>query len=251
MVKIILVGCSGKMGRVISNSIINFENLSIVAGVDKASLNSPFPVFESIGKCNVDADVILDFSRPDALETLISYAENKNLPLVLCTTGYTDEQLISIDEASKIIPLFRSANMSIGINVLNNVLKKVSQLLFKDFDIEIIEKHHNQKIDSPSGTAILLANTIKNSISYETEYVYGREGNAKRLDKEIGIHSVRGGNIVGDHEVIFAGSGETIEFKHAAMSRDVFAIGALRACEYMQGKTKGKYTMDDVLNLNF
>jgi 4-hydroxy-tetrahydrodipicolinate reductase len=249
MIRIILNGCGGKMGRAISGIAKTSSELEIVAGVDKYATGSEFgyPVFSSISDCDVAVDVILDFSRPEALEDLLSYALDKNVPLVLCTTGYSSEQLKQIDKAAESLPLFRSANMSIGVNVVNSILKKISALLFENYDIEIIEKHHNQKVDSPSGTALLLANTIKNSIPEETEFVYGREGLSKRSDKEIGIHAVRGGSIVGDHEVIFAGQGEIIEIKHTALSRDVFAVGSLKACQFMYGKASGLYSMDDVV----
>lgn len=247
MVRVILSGCNGKMGRVISGLASNFPDLSIVAGIDKNTDQSNYPVFSNISECTVDADVVLDFSRPDALDGLIKYAKEKNIGVVLCTTGFTDEQLLKITEASKEIPVFRSANMSIGVNVVNKVLRSISALLYNNFDIEIIEKHHNQKVDAPSGTALLLANTIKDSIPEETEFVYGREGIAKRNHKEIGIHAIRGGSIVGDHEVIFAGQGEVIEISHYAISREVFAMGALKACEFMYGKEKGFYSMDDVV----
>jgi 4-hydroxy-tetrahydrodipicolinate reductase len=248
MIRILLSGCNGRMGKVISNKISSFPELSIVAGIDKNNSAASYPVYENIVDCTTDADVILDFSRPDALDGLIEYAKNKNLALILCTTGFTPEQLLKIQLSSAFIPVFRSANMSIGINVLNNLLKKVSALLYDNFDIEIIEKHHNQKVDAPSGTALLLADTIKDALPEETLYVHGREGIAKRSHKEIGIHALRGGSIVGEHEVIFAGDGEVIEFKHTAISRDVFAIGALKACEFMYGKNKGFYSMDDVIN---
>lgn len=247
MVKIILNGCNGKMGKVVASLAGNYENLAIAAGVDRDTNNTAFPVFNNISKCNVEADVILDFSRPDAVNDLIAYAESKNIPLILCTTGYTDEQLSIIKAASNKIPLFRSANMSIGINVINNILRNISAQLYEDFDIEIIEKHHNQKVDAPSGTALLLGNTIKDAIDEETVYVHGRDGIAKRKHNEIGVHAVRGGSIVGEHEVIFAGQGETIEIKHTAISREVFAVGALKACQFMCGKRPGFYTMDDVI----
>lgn len=247
MVKIILNGCNGKMGKVVTSLAGNYENLTIAAGVDRDTNNTAFPVFNNISKCNVEADVILDFSRPDALNDLIAYAESKNISLILCTTGYTDEQLSIIKAASNKIPLFRSANMSIGINVINNILRNISAQLYGDFDIEIIEKHHNQKVDAPSGTALLLGNTIKDAIDEETVYVHGRDGIAKRKHNEIGVHAIRGGSIVGEHEVIFAGQGETIEIKHTAISREVFAVGALKACQFMCGKKPGFYSMDDVI----
>ncbi|MBM7870050.1 4-hydroxy-tetrahydrodipicolinate reductase [Clostridium pascui] len=248
MVKILLNGCNGRMGQMISHTSLSFNNLEIVAGVDiNTSVNSSYPIFSKLEDCDVEFDVVLDFSSVKSLDSLLSFCIPKNLPLVLCTTGYTQEQLEEIKKASEKIPVFKSANMSIGINIVNNILKQISSKLFKDFDIEIIEKHHNQKLDSPSGTALLLANSIKDSIQEETEFVYGREGIAKREKKEIGIHAVRGGSIVGDHDVVFAGSGEIIEIRHSAISREVFAVGALRASEYMYKKAPGMYDMDDVL----
>lgn len=247
MIRVILSGCNGKMGKVISNIVGNFSNLSIVAGVDKNSEESKYPVFSTISECNISADVVLDFSRPDALEDLLSYVKEKNIGVVLCTTGYTENQIIKINEASKEIAVFRSANMSIGINVVNKVLRDISALLYENFDIEIIEKHHNQKVDAPSGTALLLGNTIREALPEETTYVNGREGDSKRTKKEIGMHAIRGGSIVGEHDVIFAGQGEIIELKHTALSREVFAVGALKACEFMYKREKGLYSMDDVL----
>ncbi len=247
MIRILLSGCNGKMGKVICNAILNFPNLEIGAGIDKNTEYGKFPVYCSPDKCETEVDVILDFSRPDALDGLLALAKDKKTPVIFCTTGYNEEQLMKIKEASAEIPVFRSANMSIGINVVNNVLKNISAFLYNNYDIEIIEKHHNQKVDAPSGTAILLADTIKGAIPEETEYNFGRHGMSKRNHKEIGIHAIRGGNIVGDHEVIFAGAGEVIEIKHSAISREVFAVGALKACEYMCGKAPGLYNMDDVI----
>lgn len=248
MVKVLLNGCNGRMGQMISHTSLSFNNLEIVAGVDiNTSVSSSYPVFSKLEDCDVEFDVVLDFSSAKSLDSLLSFCIPKNLPLVLCTTGYTQEQLEEIKKASEKIPVFKSANMSIGINIVNNILKEISSKLFKDFDIEIIEKHHNQKLDSPSGTALLLANSIKDSIQEETEFVYGREGISKRDKREIGIHAVRGGSIVGDHDVVFAGSGEVIEIRHSAISREVFAVGALRASEYMYQKAPGMYDMDDVL----
>lgn len=247
MVKVLLNGCCGKMGMVITGLSKSYTELKIVAGVDRIKGESDYPVYENISDCKETIDVILDFSRPDSLDSLLTYAKATKASLVLCTTGYSEEQLLKIKENSKDIAIFRSANMSLGVNIINNILKKVSALLYKDYDIEIIEKHHNQKVDSPSGTALLLANTIKNSIPEETTFLYGREGICKREHKNIGIHAVRGGTIVGEHEVIFAGQGETIEIKHSAISREVFAVGALKACEFMCCKPSGFYNMDNVL----
>lgn len=250
MIRVLLNGCNGKMGRVISEMAKSSTNISIVSGVDKNSSNLDFPCYSSIQECKDEIDVILDFSRPDALDTLCQYSKEKNIPIVFCTTGYSSEQLSKIHSLSKEVAVFHSANMSIGVNIVNNILKGISNMLYKDFDIEIIEKHHNQKVDAPSGTALLLANTIKNSIEDETIFINGRDGLSKRQSKEIGIHAVRGGNIIGDHEIIFAGKGECIEIKHTAISREVFAVGALKACEYMYEKEKGLYSMDDVVHLS-
>jgi len=250
MIRMLLNGCNGKMGKVISQMAKESTTISIVAGVDRNSSGLSYPCYSSILECKIDIDVILDFSRPDSLDDLCKYSKEKNIPIIFCTTGYSPEQLYIINSLSKEIPVFHSANMSIGINIVNNILKGISNMLYKDFDIEIIEKHHNQKVDAPSGTALLLANTIKDSIEDETVFIKGRDGLSKRQPNEIGIHAIRGGNIVGDHEVIFAGKGECIEIKHTAISRDVFAIGALKACEYIYGKDKGLYSMDDVVNMS-
>lgn len=249
MIKMLLNGCNGKMGKIISEMANSSSTISIIAGVDKNASNLNYPCYNSINECNDDIDVILDFSRPDALDSLCKYSKEKNIPIVFCTTGYTVEDLAKINSLSSETAVFHSANMSIGVNIVNNILKSISNMLYKDFDIEIIEKHHNQKVDAPSGTALLLANTIKDSIKDETRLVKGRDGLSKRDPKEIGIHAVRGGNIIGDHEIIFAGKGECIEIKHTALSREVFAVGALKACEYIYKKETGLYTMDDVVNI--
>ncbi|GAA0718278.1 4-hydroxy-tetrahydrodipicolinate reductase [Clostridium malenominatum] len=251
MIKVILHGCNGKMGKVITEVSHSFPNINIIAGVDKSSnYKSSYPIFQNMIDINISGDVVLDFSRPEALDSLLEYSLKNKTPLVLCTTGYSKEDIARINETSKVIPIFRSANMSIGINIVNSILKTISNKLYKDFDIEIIEKHHNQKVDAPSGTALLLANTIKESIEVEREFSYGRVGISKRDEKEIGIHAVRGGTIVGEHDVIFAGLGENIEIKHSALSREVFAVGSLRACEFMKTKTPGLYNMDDMLQLS-
>ncbi|AWZ49168.1 4-hydroxy-tetrahydrodipicolinate reductase [Clostridiaceae bacterium 14S0207] len=249
MTKIILSGCAGKMGKMITECVQKKENLSIVAGIDlNCQQNLNYPVFKNIEDCDISADVIIDFSRPSSLDSIMRYSKNHKTPVVICTTGYSEEQRNAIDELSNHVGVFHSANMSIGINLVNSLLKQISSKLFGDYDIEIIEKHHNQKVDSPSGTALLLANTIKNSIEDKTEFIYGREGHHKREQKEIGIHAIRGGNIIGDHSVIFAGEGECIEITHKAISREVFAIGALKAAEFMKDKKPGKYDMDNIVN---
>ncbi|WP_238884880.1 4-hydroxy-tetrahydrodipicolinate reductase [Clostridium sp. YIM B02551] len=253
MIRILLHGCSGRMGKVITATCANFPNLEIVGGIDKYTAPElKYPIFSSLDECNIEYDVLLDFSSAAALNNLLNFSIKNNKPIVICSTGFDEEALKLISTTSKTIPIFRSANMSIGINLINNILRKVTPFLYDNYDIEIVEKHHNQKLDSPSGTAVLLADTIKDSIKEETHFVNGRDGLAKRQHSEIGIHAVRGGGIVGDHEVIFAGTGEVIELTHKAISREVFAVGALKACEYMAGITSPSlYNMDDVLNLKF
>lgn len=250
MIKIVLNGCSGKMGKMITDCAEKFKNIEIVAGIDKFPSNASYPIFENPQDLNVEYDVLLDFSRAGALHGLLELTEKTNKPLVVCSTGYTQEDIDLINEKSKSLKLFRSGNMSLGINLICSLLKKITPLLYGNYDIEIVEKHHNQKVDAPSGTAIMLADAAKNSIKDETKYVYGRQGNSKREENEIGIHAIRGGSIVGDHDVIFAGTGEVIELTHKAISREVFAVGALKACEYMGTVTKpGLYNMTDVLGL--
>lgn len=251
MIKVIINGCSGKMGGVVTEVSKAFPNIEIVAGIDnykKEGLN--YKIFSSPLEVDIDYDVLLDFSRPEALKGLLDLSLKTNKPLIICSTGFNEENLSLIKETSKIIPIFRSANMSLGVNLINSVLRKIVPILYENYDIEVIEKHHNQKIDSPSGTAILLADTIKDSIPKDTEFIYGRNGNSKREKDEIGIHSIRGGSIVGDHDVIFAGIGEVIEISHKAISREVFALGAIKACEYMSTVTAlGLYNMDNILGL--
>lgn len=248
MIRIILSGCNGKMGHMVTKCVDNFNNLSIVAGIDMKTDNTlSYTVFNNINNCTIDADVVLDFSRPTSLPSISEYCIKNTIPLVICTTGYTIEENKQIIDLSKKIPVFHSANMSFGINIVNNILRKISSSLYNDFDIEIIEKHHNQKVDAPSGTALMLADTIKSSIEEETIYTHGRVGTSKRHKKEIGIHAVRGGNIVGDHDIIFAGQGEVIEIKHSAISREVFAAGALKACQFIYNKENGMYDMDDII----
>ena len=250
MIKIVLNGCSGKMGKMITECAKNFKNLEIIAGIDRFPSNTSYPIFENIQDLNIEYDVLLDFSRADALRDLIELTEKTNKPLVICSTGFTQEDLDLIEEKSKSLKLFKTGNLSYGINLICSLLKKITPMLYGNYDIEIVEKHHNQKVDAPSGTALMLADAAKESIKDTTKYVYGREGNAKREENEIGIHAVRGGGIIGDHEVIFAGTGEVIELTHKAISREVFAVGALKACEYMASVTQpGIYDMNDVIGL--
>jgi 4-hydroxy-tetrahydrodipicolinate reductase len=250
MVKIIMHGCNGKMGKVITELVKNDSEAEIVAGVDVVSRETDFPVFTSMAECNVDADVIIDFSTAVAVPAVVKYAEEKNVPAVICTTALSDETLAQIEEASKKVAIFRSANMSLGVNLIATILKKYSSVLYDaGFDVEIVERHHNQKIDAPSGTAIMLADAVNEGVDNQLEYVYDRsQVREKRERKELGISAVRGGTIVGDHEVIFAGRDEVIEFTHSAHSKEVFAVGAVRAAKFMKGKSAGKYDMMDVMN---
>lgn len=250
MTRIIMVGCGGKMGKVISDIVRADNEAQIVAGVDiNTSWANDYPVYPAINEVKEEADVIIDFSTPKVLEDLLSYAKEKNVAAVLCTTGYSDEQIEMIKEASKECTLLRSANMSMGINTMIKVMETVSKTLADaGFDIEIVEKHHNQKLDAPSGTAIALADAINEQLDGEYEYVYDRSARReKRPEKEIGISAVRGGTIVGEHEIIFAGTDEVIEFKHTAYSKAIFGNGAVQAAKFLNGKPAGLYGMKEVI----
>ena len=250
MTKMIMHGCNGRMGHVIADLVKEDADIEIVAGVDAYGESSyAFPVFKSLGECNVSADVIVDFSNASAADGLLDYCAEKNIPVVLCSTGLSEKQLEKVRETSEKVAVLKSANMSVGINALLKVLKEVSPLFAAaGFDIEIVEKHHNQKLDAPSGTAIALADSINESMNNEYEYVYDRSSRReKRPEKEIGISAVRGGTIVGDHDVIFAGTDEVIEIKHRAYSKAVFAKGAIDAAKYLANKPAGLYNMADVI----
>ncbi len=250
MTKIIMHGCNGKMGQVIADLVKQDEEAEIVAGIDIGNAeNTQFPVYSRLLDCKEDADVIIDFSIAKAVDQLLEDAVIKNLPIVLCTTGLSSEQLDKVDETSKKIPILKSANMSLGVNTLLKLVQTAAQVLTQaNFDIEIIEKHHNQKIDAPSGTALALADAINEALENEYTYEYDRTSKREKRDKkEIGISAVRGGNIVGEHEVIFAGTDEIIEFKHTAYSKAIFAKGAISAGKYLAGKKAGMYNMSDVI----
>ena len=250
MVKILMHGCNGKMGRMITEIVKNEEDAVIAAGVDKfTGIPNDYPVFEEIAQCDVDVDVVIDFSNAGAVDELLDYCVEKNLPVVLCTTGLSDEQLKKVEECSEKIAVLKSANMSMGINLLLKLLKDAAKVLAPaGYDIELVEKHHNQKLDAPSGTALALADSINEAMGNEYEYVYDRSQVRKKRDaKEIGISAVRAGTIVGEHEVIFAGTDEVIEFKHTAYSRSVFAKGAVEAGKFLAGQPAGMYDMGDVI----
>lgn len=250
MTKIIMKGCNGKMGQVISDLVINDEQAEIVAGIDrKETTDNGYPVFTSFEACNVEADVIIDFSSPNNIEEMLQYSVKKQVPIVLCTTGFSEEDLAKIEEASKKVAILRSANMSLGVNTLIKILQVATQVLVDgNFDIEIVEKHHNLKVDAPSGTALALADAINGVLNNEYSYNYDRsQVREPRNKKEIGIAAVRGGTIVGEHEVIFAGTDEVIELKHTAYSKAIFAKGAVQAAKYLAGKAPGMYDMKDVI----
>ena len=250
MVKMIMHGCNGRMGHVIVDLCKEDQDIQIVAGVDAFGENTyDFPVFKSLSECNIEADVIVDFSNASAVDGLLDYCTAKSIPVVLCSTGLSPEQLDKVKEASSKVAVLKSANMSVGVNALIKVLKEVSPLFAAaGFDIEIVEKHHNQKLDAPSGTAIALADSINESLNNEYEYVNDRSTRReKRPVKEIGISAVRGGTIVGDHDVIFAGHDEVVTLSHRAYSRAIFGKGAIEAAKFLAGKSAGMYDMSDVL----
>lgn len=249
MKRIILSGCCGKMGRIIASCIKVRDDCTVVAGIDKAGESyDVFPIFTSPAQCAIEADVIIDFSHPSALEPLLSYAVQRHMPAVIATTGLSDEQIALIRNTSKNVPLFFSFNMSLGVNLLCELAKKAVSVLGGQFDIEIVEKHHNRKIDAPSGTALMLADEIASALKERPRYIYDRHSvRQKRGKDEIGIHSIRGGTIVGEHEVIFAGHDEVISLSHTAMSREVFATGSINAALFLCGKADGLYHMGDLV----
>ena len=250
MVRAIMHGCNGRMGRVITGLIKEDEAIEIVAGVDAfTGIANDYPVFESIGACDAEADVVIDFSNAGAVDALLDYCTAKKLPVVLCSTGLSDEQLKKVEESAKETAVLKSANMSMGINLLLKLLKDAAKVLTPaGYDIEIVEKHHNQKLDAPSGTAIALADSINEAMDHNFEYTYDRSTERKkRSAKEIGISAVRGGTIVGEHGVLFASMGEVSQFKHTAFSRGVFGKGAVEAAKYLSGKPAGYYDMSDVI----
>ena len=252
MTKVIMHGCNGKMGQVITGIIAEDPDVEIVAGVDACdNIKNTYPVFPDIKDCDVKADAVIDFCAAAAVDGLLEYCVEKQVPCVLCTTGLSDEQLAAVEEAAKKVAILKSANMSLGINMLMKLLKEATNILAPaGFDIEIVEKHHNQKVDAPSGTALALADSINEELNNEYDYVYDRSKvREKRSKKEIGISAVRGGTIVGDHDVIFAGMDEVITFSHRAYSKSVFAKGAVQAAKFLAGKPAGKYDMSDVIQL--
>lgn len=249
-VKAIMNGCNGRMGKVITGLAEKDPEIEIVAGVDVFDEgHNSFPVYKEISECAEGADVIIDFSLPQGTDRLLDYAGEKGIPVVLCTTGLSESQLEKVKSTSEKTAILRSANMSVGVNALMKVLHEVAPIFEKaGFDIEIVEKHHNQKKDAPSGTALALADAVNSALSEKCEYVYDRsEREEKRPEKEIGISAVRGGTIPGDHDVIFAGEDEVVTISHRAYSRTIFGKGAIAAAKFLKGKKNGMYDMSDVL----
>ncbi len=249
MTNVILHGCNGRMGQMIAGLCADDPEIRIVAGVDTyTEKKNDFPVFAQIADCE-KADAVIDFSNAGALDALLAWCVEKEVPVVLCSTGFSEEQLKKVDAAGERIAVLKSANMSLGINTLMDLLQKAARVLAPaGFDVEIVEKHHNQKLDAPSGTAIALADSVNEAMDGRYEYVYDRsDRRQKRGKQELGISAVRGGTIVGEHEVIFAGTDEVIELKHTAYSRAVFGKGAIAAAKFLHGKEKGYYTMKDVI----
>ena len=249
MTKIVICGANGKMGHTVASCIQGREDCTVIGGIDSYTAKyADFPIVEKPSDLASVPDVIIDFSNPSSLDGLLEYALVNNVALVLATTGYQEEQIGKIQAAAQQIPVFFTFNMSLGINLLVELAKKAATVLGGQFDIEIVEKHHNQKIDAPSGTAMALADAINQAMDERYHYVYDRsQVREKREKTEIGIHAVRGGNIVGEHDVIFAGRDEVIELTHRATSREVFAVGAVKAAKFLAGKPAGLYTMKEVL----
>ncbi|WDV47259.1 4-hydroxy-tetrahydrodipicolinate reductase [Clostridiaceae bacterium M8S5] len=252
MIRVAINGFAGKMGQVVYQKLKSYKDIIIIAGIDRNNNlihHNEIPVYTQVDDIIDGIDVIIDFSSRECLKELIAYGVENSVGLVIATTGLTNEDKLEIHEASKHIPIFKASNTSTGVNILLEVLKTTVRALSDSFDIEIVEKHHNQKLDAPSGTAFMLANQINSTLDDTMELVYGREGNnAKRNAKEIGIHAVRGGTIAGEHTVIFAGEDEILEFKHIALSKKIFASGAIDAARFIATKQNGLYDMRDVLN---
>lgn len=249
MTKILLCGANGKMGQAVTRVVSSRPNTQIIAGFDISDKGlSDFPVVTNLSNLNETPDVVVDFSHPSMTDSVLDYCISNKVPYVLCTTGLSPEQISRVEFESKKIPIFFSANMSLGVNLIMDLVARAAKFLQNNFDIEIIEKHHNQKLDAPSGTALAIADNISRAIDYSPEYTYDRHSVRKKRDKkEIGIHSVRGGTIVGEHSVIFAGTDEVIEIKHSATSKEVFAVGAVSAAEFLADKTPGLYSMKDLV----
>lgn len=250
MTKIIMHGCHGKMGQVIAGLVEQDPDATIVAGIDPFDKEgTAFPVFSTPEQCTVEADVLIDFSTASAMKPLLQFVSDKKIPSIICTTGLDKDQINAIYSVSETVPMFFSANMSLGVNLLISLAKQAAKVLSgSNFDIEIIEKHHNQKIDAPSGTALAIAHAMNETLDFAYEYTFDRSQVREKRDKnEIGIHAMRGGTIVGEHDIIFAGQDEVIELNHKAQSKEVFAVGAVRAAHFMKAKEAGLYDMSHLI----
>lgn len=248
MIQLLVCGCGGKMGAAVQGFVAERDDCCIAAGVDITGKGGDHPVYRSIDEVTESIDVIIDFSHPSALSALLGYCKRTGTPAVLCTTGYSPEQVEEVKEAAKTLPIFYSRNMSLGVNLLVELAKKAEAVLGADFDVEIVEMHHNQKIDAPSGTALMLADAINEVRDNEMKYTYDRHSQRKKREKsEIGLHSVRGGTIVGEHQVIFSGSHEVLTLSHSAQSKELFAAGAVNAAVFMKEKPAGLYDMSDLV----
>lgn len=249
MINILMSGCNGRMGQVITRLAEQYDELKIAAGFDLSDhIKNSYPVFNNIEKCDVKVDVIIDFSNPAAFDAVTNFAVSKKIPLVMATTGLSQQQKNQLEVTAKVIPVFSSANMSLGVNLIMDLVKKAAKILESNFDIEIVEKHHNQKLDAPSGTALAIADSINSVLDKKQEYIYDRHSRRKKRSKnEIGIHAVRGGTIVGEHSVIFAGNDEIIEINHSAMSKDIFGTGALKAALFICRQKPGLYSMTELI----
>jgi 4-hydroxy-tetrahydrodipicolinate reductase len=249
----VLSGACGKMGRVIAELTVaerpGLQNCSVCAGVDVSGVKyADFPVYAKMSDLREDADVVVDFSHPSALPDLLSYCENKNIPAVIATTGYERDEVRRIESAAEKIPVFFTFNMSLGINLLTDLAKRAARVLGAQFDVEIIERHHNLKKDAPSGTALMLAEAVNGEFGGQKRYVYDRHAvRGAREKDEIGIHALRGGTIVGEHEIVFAGHDEVVALSHSALSKEVFAVGAINAALFLKNQKKGLYGMCDLL----
>lgn len=250
MLKLVISGCNGYMGRTVARIAADDPDIEVVAGFDINTVKlDSYPVYADPMEFAGAADAVVDFSNPSALDGLLKYCAAKKLPLVLCTTGYDEKQLENIRDVSNKIPVFRTGNLSIGINLVMDLIKRACEFLGEGFDVEIVERHHRRKVDAPSGTALMLADAARDALPYDPEYVYERQNVRRPRGKhEIGISSLRGGTIVGEHEIVFAGLDEVIEIRHTAYSRDVFAAGAVKAAKFIAGvKSPGLYNMQDLL----
>ena len=247
--RIFLSGCMGRMGRVITEMVDGYDDCVIVAGSDVVENPlSKFPIYKDPMECKEEFDVIIDFSHVSAFAGITKFAEVNGKPIVMCTTGLSEEQKADLKALSEKVGAFYSGNMSLGINVLINLVKKAAAQLYPDFDIELVEEHHNQKLDAPSGTALMIADAMNDTLNGQLEYVYERQSRRqKREKKELGIHSIRGGNIVGEHKVMFVGGEEILTISHSAQTRSVFARGAVTAAKYMLGKAPGMYDMQKMI----